>query len=205
MQPMKIYNTLLKHHGRQNWWPCKTGNKFEICIGAILTQNTNWDNVEKAISNLVDAKAISPGKIAKMDARRLQSLIRPSGFFRQKSRRLKDFSAFVLTFGTVRNFLENVAREQLLAVKGIGPETADSILLYACEKPYFVVDAYTRRMFTSLGMIDSEDYGHIRNYFESKLPKDAKLYNEFHALIVRHAKDCCRGFVRDGCILRNPR
>lgn len=198
---MAIYDTLLKNHGPQNWWPCRTGNKFEICIGAILTQNTNWGNVEKAISNLIDAKAMRPEKIAKMDIRELQSLIRPSGFFRQKARRLKDFSAFVLTFGVMRNLLKNVTREQLLALNGIGPETADSILLYACERPYFVVDAYTRRVFTALGMINSEDYEHIRNYFESNLPKDTKLYNEYHALIVRHAKDCCRGFVRDGCIL----
>lgn len=203
MELMKLYNLLLKNHGHQSWWPCKTGNKFEICIGAILTQNTNWGNVEKAISNLVTANAIDPKKIAEMNIRKLQSLIKPSGFFRQKAKRLKEFSKFVLTFGTVEKFLKYVTRDELLNVKGIGHETADSILLYACGKPYFVVDAYTRRMFSSLGLIEDTDYEVIRNFFEERVPQDAQLYKEFHALIVKHAKTCCRGFLSDGCILES--
>ena len=200
---MKIYGLLLRHHGPQYWWPCRTGNKFEICIGAILTQNTNWANVEKAISNLIDAKAIGPEKISRMNSRKLQSLIKSSGFFRQKARRLKEFSRFVLTFRDTGNFLRSVTRDQLLGVKGIGRETADSILLYACGKPYFVVDTYTRRMLSSLGLVNSEDYEGVRRLFEDNIPRDAGLYKEFHALIVKHAKTCCRGLVKDGCILMN--
>lgn len=203
MRLMDIYDTLLKFHGHQKWWPCRTGNKFEICVGAILTQNTNWGNVEKAIGNLIKAQAISAEKIVGIDIRKLQSLIKPSGFFRQKALRLKEFSRFVLTFGSIDNFLRNVTREELLNVKGIGPETADSILLYACEKPYFVIDAYTRRMFSSLDLIEDTDYEYIRNFFERRVPRDAQLYKEFHALIVKHAKTCCKGFLKDGCILES--
>lgn len=203
MKLMKVYDTLLKYHGHQNWWPCKTGNKFEICIGAILTQNTSWSNVEKAIDNLINAQAISAEKIVDIDIRRLESLIRPSGFFRQKARRLKEFSIFVLAYGNMKKFLEKVTRDELLNVNGVGPETADSILLYACGKPYFVVDAYTRRMFSTLGLINSGDYEVIRKFFEGHVPRDMRLYKEFHALIVKHAKTCCRGFVTDICILRN--
>ena len=203
MKPMDIYGVLLKKHGYQKWWPCKTGNPFEICIGAILTQNTNWANVEKAIDNLIKEKCVDPKKIAEMDGRKLQALVRPSGFFRQKAQRLKEFSDFVLTFGGVENFLKNVTREGLLEINGVGHETADSILLYACGKPYFVVDAYTRRMFSALGIVkDDMGYEVIRNFFEENMEKDAKLYNEFHALIVRHSKDCCKGFVSGNCMLR---
>ncbi|MBI2076258.1 MAG: endonuclease [Candidatus Aenigmarchaeota archaeon] len=201
---MEVYDTLLKEHGRQNWWPCKTGNKFEICIGAILTQNTNWANAEKAIDNLIKAKCMAPKKIAEMDVRKLQSLIRSSGFFRQKARRLKEFSHFVLTFGSAKQFLKNVTRDELLNINGIGPETADSILLYACGKPFFVVDAYTKRMFTALGMVEGTmDYEGMRGFFEGKIIKDIALYREFHALIVKHSKTCCKGFVTEKCILRN--
>lgn len=203
MNLMGVYNILLKEHGPQNWWPCKTENKFEICVGAILTQNTNWNNVEKAIDNLIKARCVDPKKIAEMDVRKLQTLVRPSGFFRQKSVRLKDFSRFVLTFKTIKNFLKNVARDELLNVKGIGPETADSILLYACKKPYFVIDAYTRRMLSSLGLINSEDYEEIKNLFEQNIPRNVNLYKQFHALVVKHAKTCCRGFVTKNCILHN--
>ncbi len=201
MAVMGIYKRLMKQHGPQGWWPCRTGKKFEVCIGAILTQNTNWNNVEKALDNMIKADCISAEKIAAMGTRKLQSLIRPSGFYRQKARRLKEFSNFILGFGTLDNFLRKVTREELLNVKGIGPETADSILLYACGKPYFVVDAYTRRMFLSLGIIESEGYEQIRGFFEARLPRNAELYREFHALIVRHAKECCRGFLGGACIL----
>jgi endonuclease-3 related protein len=203
---MKIYSTLLKEHGPQRWWPCRTANRFEICVGAILTQNTSWTNVEKAIDNLIKARCLDARKIARMHITKLQKLIRPSGFFRQKSKRLKDFSAFVLGFGSTGNFLKSVTRGALLQVNGIGPETADSILLYACDRPYFVVDSYTRRMLSSLGLIDANsEYESIKQFFEERLEMDVGLYKEFHALIVRHSKECCRGFLKEGCILRSMR
>ena len=199
---MKVYSLLLKNHGHQSWWPCRTGNKFEICIGAILTQNTNWSNAEKAIDNLIKADCIDEKRIVSMNITELESLIRPSGFYKQKAKRLKEFSIFILTHGSIKKFLKNVRRDELLAANGIGPETADSILLYACEKPFFVVDAYTRRMFSSLGRIKADaDYEDIRKFFEENIPSDVNLYKEFHALIVKHAKVCCRGFLKDGCIL----
>jgi len=183
------YKELLKKHGKQNWWPSVTRKKFEICIGAILTQNTNWRNVEKAIANLIDVDAIDPVAILNMPTNKLEGLIRPSGFFRQKAKRLKEFSEFVLSYGSFEKFAKNVTREELLDVNGIGKETADSILLYACGKPYFVVDAYTRRLFSNLGLIKGdEEYDDIRQLFESKLPKNVELYKEFHALIVKHGK-----------------
>lgn len=186
---MRIYRQLLKEHGNQHWWPSLTKKEFEICIGAILTQNTNWRNVEKAIINLIDADAIDPAIIANMRTSRLEKLIRPSGFFRQKAKRLKEFSRFVLSYDSFENFKQNVTRDELLGINGIGKETADSILLYACEKPYFVVDAYTRRLFSRLGLIrGDEEYDTIKQLFESKLPKDVEIYREFHALIVKHGK-----------------
>jgi len=186
---MKIYKALLQKHGKQNWWPSITRKEFEICIGALLTQNTNWRNVEKAIANLVDADAIDPAKVANMQTMKLEKLIRPSGFFRQKAKRLKEFSKFVLSYGSFEEFKKNITREELLNVNGIGKETADSILLYACGKPYFVVDVYTRRLFSNLGLIKGdEEYDDIRQLFESKLPKDVELYKEFHALIVKNGK-----------------
>jgi len=203
MELIHVYNVLLKSHGSQNWWPSKTGSKFEICIGAILTQNTSWNNVDRALNNLIKAKAMNAKRISKMNTRTLQSIIKPSGFFRQKALRLKGFSNFVLGFGSVKKFLNNVTREQLLDINGIGPETADSMLLYACGKPYFVVDAYTKRIFSALGMLNGHDYEETRELFEHGLPKDVQLYKEYHALIVRHSKECCRGFTKDGCILRS--
>jgi len=186
---VKIYKQLLQKYGEQNWWPTETKSRFEICVGAILTQNTSWKNVEKAIKNLIEADAINPEKIAGMPVRKLERLIRPSGFFRQKAKRLKVFSKFVLSYGSVDNFTKNVSREELLDVNGIGKETADSILLYACGRPCFVVDAYTRRLFSELGIIKGkEGYDEIKGMCENKLPKDVNMYKEFHALIVEHMK-----------------
>jgi endonuclease-3 related protein len=186
---LTLYKKLLKAHGRQDWWPVRTKNNFEICIGAILTQNTNWKNVEKAIGNLIEADAVDEKKISSMQIGRLEKLIRPSGFFRQKSRRLKEFSRFVISYGVFDDFVRNVSREDLLKVKGIGKETADSILLYACSKPYFVVDSYTRRMLAEIGLIKGDEpYDEIREMIEDKLPRDLELYKEFHALIVEHMK-----------------
>jgi endonuclease-3 related protein len=189
-----IYHKLLSRFGPQNWWPVSgNGHRgWEVCVGAVLTQNTNWNNVEKALQNLITTKQMDPKNITSLDKRRLQRLIRSSGFYKQKARRLKTFAEFVLGFGTLDDFLKRVTREQLLALNGIGPETADSILLYACERPYFVIDAYTRRIFSRLGLIETKDYEELRTFFESNLPKDVNVYKEFHALIVRLAKEHCR-------------
>ncbi|MFH0832808.1 MAG: endonuclease III domain-containing protein [Candidatus Aenigmatarchaeota archaeon] len=178
-----IYNTLLAAYGRQHWWPSRTGSRFEVCIGAILTQNTSWSNVEKAISNLIKNKMLSKEAIKKAPINKLSSLIRSSGYYRQKAKKLK---AFV-------NFSGEMNRENLLGIWGIGPETADSILLYAFGKRYFVVDAYTKRIFSRLGMLKGDEgYEEIRNFFESRLPKDVEIYKEFHALIVKLAKEHCK-------------
>ncbi len=207
---MRIYERLLNHFGEQEWWPCKTGRRFEIIAGAILTQNTNWKNVEKALDNLAEKKKLSRNAIKSMSTKELSDLIKPSGYYKQKAKKLK---AFV-------NFSGKMTRKNLLSIWGIGPETADSILLYAYNKPYFVIDAYTKRVFTRLGLLElkgknkgktrlgkssknkakpdaivinnSNNYEEIRKFFESKLPKDVKIYKEFHALIVELAKNYCR-------------
>jgi endonuclease-3 related protein len=180
---LEIYNKLLKEFGKQNWWPSKTRSKFEICIGAILTQNTNWRNVEKAINNLIENNMLSKEAIKKANVNKLSALIKSSGYYKQKAKKLK---AFV-------NFNGTITREDILSIWGIGPETADSMLLYAYNKQYFVVDAYTKRIFTRLGVLDGkEDYEEVRDIFESKLPKDVELYKEFHALIVTLGKKFCK-------------
>ncbi|MBI4018568.1 MAG: endonuclease [Candidatus Aenigmarchaeota archaeon] len=190
MKIISVYKQLLKKHGPQQWWPVKHNfqpKELEICAGAVLTQNTNWRNAEKALQNLSDAGIVTAEKIANMPLSKLQKLIKPSGFYKQKAKRLKNFCVFVSNYSG--DFYEKVTREQLLALDGVGRETADSILLYACGKPSFVVDAYTRRMLSSLGMISgSEKYDEIRQLFENALPGDAALYKEFHALIVVEGK-----------------
>src|SRR3989338_3633442 len=202
MQFLDVYKTFLENYGAQLWWPTtpegevnpqytggsKTNKqRLEVCLGAILTQNTSWKNVEKAIVNLNSERLVDLEKIQKIKKERLEELIRPSGFYKQKAERLKTFADFI--FG--KNFSE-VTREDLLKLKGIGPETADSILLYACEKPEFVVDAYTKRIFGRFGLINLEEYQGVKEIFEKNLPKDVKLYQEFHALIVEHAKRFCK-------------
>ena len=182
----KIYKILYKTYGSQNWWPVTTQNKqFEIIIGTILTQNTSWKNVEKAILNLKQENLIEPNKILKIKTQKLAELIRPSGYFNQKSERLKLISKFY-----IEN--KNPAREKLLEVKGVGPETADSILLYAFNKPSFVIDLYTKRIFSRIGLCkESDSYETIQNLFMNNLEHDSKLFNEYHALIVEHAKRHC--------------
>lgn len=186
-----IYKQLLKKHGPQKWWPVRhafSPKEFEICVGAILTQNTNWRNVEKALRNLSDDGATKAEIIAAMPLPKLQRLIRPSGFYKQKAKCLKNFADFVCKFNGT--FYENVTREELLSMNGIGPETADSILLYACNKPYFVIDAYTRRLLLQQKAIKgTEGYDEIAQMFEKSLPKNVPLYQEFHALIVAEVKN----------------
>ncbi len=195
MNLISVYQKLLKRFGRQNWWPMTNGfepPEWEVCIGAILTQNTNWKNVELALQNLKAEKILTPVDIIKKKTSALEKTIKPSGFYKQKAKRLQIFADFVLSFGTFTEFSKNVTREQLLDVNGLGPETVDSILLYALDRPVFVIDAYTKRVFTRLGLAKKKNYEEWRHFFESNLPPDVGLYKEFHALIVELAKNCCR-------------
>lgn len=193
-----IYNTLLKEFKEQGWWPLTVNNisthhagppktknqKFEIIIGAILTQNTNWKNVEKALHNLSKNKLIDPKKIININKDKLAQLIRPAGYYNQKAERLKIIANFFL-----KN--QNPSRKQLLEVKGIGPETADSILLYAYQKPFFVIDAYTKRIFERLGF-KTKSYDEWQNLFTNNLKSNTKLFNEYHALLVELGKNHCK-------------
>lgn len=193
---LTLYRELLDHFGSLNWWPADS--PFEVVIGAILTQNTTWTNVEKAIANLKNADTISIHSLAKIPVHQLEELIRPSGFFRQKAIRLQNFSIHLETEwqSSLCDFCSgplDETRKRLLARPGIGPETADSILLYAACRPSFVVDAYTRRIFERIGALcGSETYSEVRQLFMQELPEDVALYNEYHALIVQLAKTCCR-------------
>jgi endonuclease-3 related protein len=195
-QLTEIYQLLFDRFGPQSWWPGET--PFEIITGAILTQNTNWANVEKAIANLKSAHLLTPEKLCHLDVSALAELIRPAGYYNIKAKRLKSFLSWLFRNydGQLAN-LENLdtdrLRAELLAVKGIGRETADSILLYAFGRPTFVVDAYTARVAVRHGLIDSEaDYEQLRELFQSNLPQDSQLFNEYHALLVRLGKDFCR-------------
>lgn len=194
---MEIYRLLLARFGPLDWWPGDTA--FEVMVGAILTQNTAWTNVEKAIDALKEADILTPEGIRSTDIRRLKKLIKPSGYYNQKAQRLKIFARFLLAkpySGKVKRLAAEDTmplREKLLAIKGIGPETADSMLLYALEKPVFVVDAYTRRAFTRLGYLPPKsDYHETQALFIDHLPPDIKLYNDFHARIVYLGKDYCK-------------
>lgn len=191
-----IYKALYHRFGPQHWWPGDT--KFEIIIGAILTQNTNWRNVEKAINNLKEARALNPTAMKKVSLRRLAMLIRPSGYFNIKAKRIKHFIKFL--FSEYDGLLERMQRDslerlrtKLLSVNGIGPETADSILLYAFNKPVFVIDAYTKRVLYRHGLVEKDvTYHAVQEQFTAALTKNEALFNEYHALIVRLAKDFCR-------------
>jgi len=194
---LRIHDILLAAYGAQHWWPADS--PFEVMLGAILTQNTNWRNVEKAIANLKHANALNAAAILNMDDACLRELIRPSGFFNQKAERLKLFCAFYAEHGKEAGLRQlSDPRAALLELKGIGPETADSILLYALEIPLFVIDAYTLRIFSRLGLISSEaDYAMTQALFMQHLPIKASLFNVYHALIVEHAKRHCR--VKPDC------
>lgn len=187
----KIYEKLLKQFGPQGWWPTRRNfnpREWEICVGAILTQNTNWNNVERALENLSNSGILTPEDVSKINTRKLETLIKPSGFYKQKAECIKEFAKFVLSFGTFEKFRKNVKRSELLKVKGIGFETADSILLYACNRAYFVIDSYTKRFLRSLRIETKEDYESLRVYFEKNLPRKIEIYKEFHALIVEWGK-----------------
>lgn len=191
---LQIFKTLLTAYGHQHWWPAES--PFEMMVGAILTQNTNWKNVELAISNLKAANLLGAALIISADHEQLAEVIRPSGFYNQKAQRLHLFSRFYIAHGEIsglRKLSMAEMREQLLSLSGIGPETADSILLYGLEQSIFVVDAYTRRIFTRLGLLPEKiDYDGIQNYFHQQLEPELSLFQEYHALIVEHAKRHCR-------------
>jgi len=201
------YKDLLDHYGPQRWWPAET--PFEVMVGAILTQNTAWTNVEKAIRNLKSYGLLDPLKLHEIDQDTLALAIRPAGYFNVKAARLKSFMAwFVTRYGGEVERLKQIPaqrlREQLLEVKGIGPETADSILLYALELPTFVADTYTYRLLTRHGLLSEEaGYEDMQEFFEKNLPRDRALFNEFHALIVAVGKEFCRPKARcEQCPLR---
>ncbi len=191
-----IYNSLFKSFGKQHWWPGDTD--FEVVIGAILTQNTNWANVERAIKNLKAAKVFTPSKLHEIKMEKLAELIKPSGYFNVKAKRLKNFIEWLFFNynGSLPRLFKldyAVLREQLLSVNGIGRETADSIILYAAKKLTFVVDAYTKRVLVRHGLINENySYDEIKAVFEENLPEKVSLYNEYHALIVMVGKHYCK-------------
>lgn len=193
---MDIYKRLYEHYGPQHWWPGQSC--FEIIIGAILTQNTNWRNVEKAITNLKVKGCLSPEKLHHMPADEIAVLIRPAGYFNLKSRRLKGFLEWLFekhdgSLANLELLPPSTLRQQLLSIKGIGPETADSICLYAFGKPVFVVDAYSARILGRHGFLEPGcGYQDIQELFHSSLDRDADLFNDFHALLVQVGKQHCK-------------
>lgn len=210
----RYYEALLRHYGPQQWWPAKT--RFEVILGAILVQNTAWRNVEKALANLRAARALNVSGMRRLSRSQLEALVRPSGFFRQKAERLKDFISYLDSEhrgSLARMFLRNTEelRSQLLALKGIGRETADSILLYAAHRPVFVVDAYARRVLARHELIDVDSpYEKVRGAVESAIRRagetdaqTAQHFNELHALFVAVGKGHCRSVpLCAGCPLQ---
>lgn len=192
----KIFDKLYAFYGPQNWWPGDT--PFEVAVGAILTQNTNWSNVEKAISNLKKERVLNAKALYALPVNKLASLIKPSGYFNIKAKRLRSFLAFLAD--NYKGSLKQMAKEdltslrpKLLAVNGIGPETADSILLYALDKPVFVIDAYTKRVLSRHGVMGADaTYDEYQALFHKELDEDLQLFNEFHALFVMVGKDYCK-------------
>lgn len=191
----EVYNTLLACYGPQHWWPGET--PFEVIVGAILTQNTSWHNAARAIDALRAADKLSAAAIRAAEPGQLATLIRPSGYFNAKARKLQAIAEFI---GEAADDLDarftgdtGALRRALLAVHGVGPETADSILLYAAERPVFVIDAYTLRIISRLGLTgENPGYDRLQRLFTANLAPDTKLFNEFHALIVRLGKEVCK-------------
>lgn len=207
---MKIYRILYRAYGPRHWWPGET--PFEVMVGAILTQNTSWKNVEKAIAALKGKGVLHPEGVHHLQESTLASLIRSSGYYRIKARRLKAFVEFLFEEynGDIRTMKKEEARHlrrKLLNINGVGPETADSILLYGLQKPFFVVDAYTRRIFSRHGMISEKaSYEKIQALFMDHLPPDEGLFNEYHALLVHLGKNVCKKKPEcDLCPIKNVR
>ena len=195
---LNLYNKLLKSYGKRGWWPLYDSKfkkfvynsknpinekqKLEICLGAILTQGTNWRNVEKALVNLIKNNLISINKLDKINENKLALLIKSSGYYKQKARKIKEFIKFLKSN-------KKINRENLLSIWGIGQETADSILLYAYNKPYFIIDNYTKRIFSKFGYCNENvKYEELQKLITRKIPKDVNLYKEFHALLIEHGK-----------------
>lgn len=192
---LKLYDSLYAAYGPQNWWPAETS--FEMIIGAILVQSTAWNNVAQAINNLKTAQLLTPERLSECPQDMLETLIRPSGYYRAKAKKIQAFLEHLRHY--YGNCLDSLLakdlpslRTEMLSIYGIGEETADSILLYAAGKPIFVVDAYTYRLLTRLGWTEGKyHYGNLQKIFMDALPKDTDLFNEYHALIVRHGKTTC--------------
>jgi endonuclease-3 related protein len=204
---LKIYELLNGYFGDLHWWPADS--PFEVMVGAILTQNTAWANVEKAISALKERKLLSPDALLQIDEEILAGIIRPSGYYHVKAKRLKSLVRFIFdeysgSIDTMCNEDMSVLREKLLNVRGVGPETADSIILYACQKPVFISDAYTQRILQRHRIITGDaDGAKIRTLFMTHLPNNASLFNQFHALLVNTGKSFCRKTPKcDFCPLR---
>jgi len=196
---MALHDALLATYGEQPWWP--GDSRFEIMVGAVLTQNTAWRNVERAIANLEAAGALSPDVILALPDAELAGLIRPSGYYNIKAVRLKNYCRFLQQAGgeaALDNLDDDALRTAVLGVNGVGPETCDDILLYAFARPVFVIDAYTRRLLERYGLADGgESYEALRQGFQAALGPDVALYQRYHALVVEHAKQACR--VKPDC------
>lgn len=199
---LHIYRVLLDHYGPRHWWPAET--PFEVAVGAILTQNTAWRNVEKAISNLKQLGPLTPEALFRLPEPTLAEAIRPSGYYRQKAKRLRNLlrmlsERYECRIEALFDLPTEDLREELLSLSGIGPETADSILLYAAERPVFVIDAYTLRILSRHRLLPEEtSYAEAQEWITSHLPEDRELFNEFHALLVNAGKDFCRPRPRCG-------
>jgi len=195
MRFKSVYQSLFKKYGAQKWWPADS--PFEVMVGAILTQNTAWLNVERALDNLKQANVFSPQKIIDSNHDVLAQCLRPSGYFNIKAKRLKNYCEWYVgqnEYTGLKHKRSTSLREMLLSINGVGPETADDILLYAFNRKIFVIDAYTRRIFSRLGLVDASlDYEALRTIFETELESETVvLFNEYHALIVLHAKEVCK-------------
>jgi endonuclease-3 related protein len=197
---LEIYHILLEELGPQYWWPAETA--FEVVVGAVLTQQTKWANVEKAIYNLKEHGLLHPRPLAEADVLLLEGLVRCCGFYRQKASRLKDIASYFTEneMDDVFSLPVDILRERMLSLKGVGNETADSIILYAAHKPRFVIDAYTTRIMKCMGM--EGDYMQLQWLFEKALPEDVCLYQEYHALIVEYSKTFCGRGRCSECLLR---
>lgn len=205
---MEIYDLLFDSFGPQHWWPADS--PFEVMVGAVLTQNTNWENVEKAIGNLKRMGFLGLQELSSLKSRKLKELIRSVGYYNIKAKRLKNFLEFLKKesdgrLDKINTYDTSLLRDKLLSVSGIGPETADSMLLYALDRPVFVVDAYTKRSLSRHGLIDDDwSYDEIQDLFMNHLKQDVKLFNEYHALLVRLGKLYCKPTPKcRGCPLEN--
>jgi endonuclease-3 related protein len=203
----EIYRLLFARYGPQHWWPADT--TFEVIVGAILTQSAAWGNVEKAISNLKQAEALTPVSLRQLPIDELAKLIYPSGYYKAKALKLKKFverleEAYQDSLDKLFSLDIHQLRNELLSIHGIGPETADSIILYDAHEPIFVIDAYTRRIISRLGLSPQQDnYAAFQRLFMDNLPADEKLFNEYHALFVRHGKEACKKTpLCDHCCLK---